>query len=53
MGAWAFVMLRIAHSVIHCTYNNVMHRFPVFMVGFAGLVALWLGFFLTLPKGIA
>src|SRR5579883_113832 len=25
--AWAFVVLRILHSVIHCSYNKVMHRF--------------------------
>lgn len=50
-GAWVFVLLRFAHSYIHCTYNKVMHRFPVFMVGFAVVVVLWLGFFVTLPKG--
>ena len=50
IGAWLFVALRVAHSVIHCTYNKVMHRFPVFMLGFAVLVALWGGFFVTLPR---
>ena len=49
-GAWLFVALRVAHSIIHCTYNKVMHRFPVFMLGFAVLVALWVGFFVTLPR---
>jgi hypothetical protein len=48
-GAWLFVALRGAHSIIHCTYNKVMHRFPVFMLGFAVVVALWVGFFVTLP----
>ncbi len=33
-GAWLFVLLRVVHSLIHCTYNKVMHRFPVFMAGF-------------------
>ena len=37
--AWAFVALRVAHSVIHCGYNKVMHRFRVY---FAGGVVLWL-----------
>jgi hypothetical protein len=50
LGAWLFVVLRVAHSVIHCTYNKVMHRFPVFMLGFAVVVALWVGFFVTLPR---
>jgi hypothetical protein len=27
MLAWVFVLLRAGHSFIHCTYNNVMHRF--------------------------
>ena len=27
--AWAFVLLRAAHSFIQCTYNTVMHRFAV------------------------
>lgn len=37
--AWAFVVLRIAHSAIQCTYNKVMHRFYVYV---SGGVALWL-----------
>ncbi len=49
IGAWLFVALRVAHSFIHCTYNKVMHRFPVFMLGFGVVVALWVGFFVTLP----
>lgn len=48
-GAWLFVALRVAHSWIHCTYNKVMHRFAVFILGFAVVVCLWLGFFITLP----
>lgn len=39
--AWAFVALRIAHSVIHCTYNKVMHRFYVYAAGGAVLWVLW------------
>jgi hypothetical protein len=37
--AWLFVVLRIAHSVIHCGYNKVMHRFQAYL---AGSVVLWL-----------
>jgi hypothetical protein len=40
-GAWIYVMLRIVHSVIHCTYNRVMHRFVVFATSFVVLVVLW------------
>jgi hypothetical protein len=39
--AWAFVLLRYAHSYIHCTYNKVMHRFQVYLFGGLVLWALW------------
>ncbi len=48
MGAWVFVALRVAHSVIHCTYNDVYHRLVVFLAGFVVLVALWVGFVMSL-----
>jgi hypothetical protein len=36
--AWTFVLLRYVHSLIHVTYNRVMHRFAVY---FAGTLLLW------------
>ena len=51
-GAWLFVVSRVAHSYIHCTYNKVTHRFPVFFLGFAVVVGLWVTFFFTLPKNV-
>jgi hypothetical protein len=39
--AWAFVVLRIVHSAIHCSYNKVMHRFTAYLVGGLVLWALW------------
>lgn len=48
-GAWLFVALRGVHSVIHCSYNRVMHRLAAFLAGFALLVGLWVGFVLSLP----
>lgn len=36
--AWTFVLLRVVHSAIHCTYNKVMHRFMAYV---AGACALW------------
>ena len=48
-GAWLFVALRALHSLIHCTYNRVMHRFSAFLTSFALLVSLWVTFVLTLP----
>jgi hypothetical protein len=36
--AWAFVALRVVHSLIQCSYNRVMHRFAVYVLGG---VCLW------------
>jgi hypothetical protein len=36
---WSFVILRVLHSLIHCTYNLVLHRFTTY---FSGAVCLWL-----------
>lgn len=40
-GAWAYVVLRAAHSLIHCTYNRVMHRFATYVASSALLFILW------------
>ena len=44
--AWSFVALRIAHSLVHCGYNRVMHRFCAYVAGGIVLWAMWgvLGF---------
>ena len=49
--AWAYVAARIAHSVIQCTYNRVMHRFRAFAASVFVLLALWcvLGYGLLVP----
>ncbi len=53
MGAWAFVVLRVLHSAIHCTYNKVYHRLAVFASGFALLVGLWVAFVLAVAAKTA
>ncbi len=30
--AFGFFAFRVAHSAIHCTYNEVIHRFGVYMI---------------------
>jgi len=40
--AWAYVALRVVHSAIHLTYNNVLHRLLVFGASYVVLVALWI-----------
>ena len=39
--AWSFVALRAIHSIIHLSYNVVMHRLGVFLTSVAVLVVLW------------
>jgi hypothetical protein len=39
--AWLYVVLRVVHSAIHCTYNNVMHRFRAFVASLVVLWAIW------------
>jgi hypothetical protein len=39
--AWVYVVLRLVHSAIHCTYNKVMHRLSVFMAAFLALSLIW------------
>ncbi|MBT9566933.1 MAG: MAPEG family protein [Thiobacillus sp.] len=41
IGAWVFVALRAAHSLIHVTYNRVFHHFVAWMLGAAWLFAMW------------
>jgi hypothetical protein len=43
--AWIYVGLRALHSLIHLTYNNVMHRLSVFAVSNLVLIWLWVMFF--------
>jgi hypothetical protein len=40
--AWAYVALRVFHSVIHCTYNRVRHRFYAFAASTLVLCVLWI-----------
>lgn len=39
--AWAFVVLRAIHSLIHCTYNRVMHRFTFYALSTLTLIGIW------------
>lgn len=36
--AWVFLGFRVLHSIIHCSYNNVNHRFLMYLIS---SVALW------------
>jgi hypothetical protein len=39
--AWLFVGLRIAHTLVHVLYNNVMHRLCVFFAGVITVGVIW------------
>lgn len=39
--AWAFVALRVVHSFIQLTFNNVMHRFRVYLLSTLCVLAMW------------
>jgi hypothetical protein len=43
-GSWAYVGLRLVHSVVHCTFNNVMLRFAAYLGSTLVLTAMWLAF---------
>jgi len=38
VGAWLYVIFRALHSLIHCTYNNVMQRFIAYLMS---CITLW------------
>ncbi|MDR0479895.1 MAG: MAPEG family protein [Burkholderiaceae bacterium] len=40
--AWVYVALRLAHSAVHLSYNNSVHRFLVFALSNLVLIALWI-----------
>jgi hypothetical protein len=40
--AWVYVGSRCVHSVIHVTYNRVMHRFMTFLFSSLVLFAIWI-----------
>jgi hypothetical protein len=39
--AWAYVVLRYWHSLVHVGYNKVMTRFKIFLASCAVLLGMW------------
>jgi hypothetical protein len=39
--AWGFVAGRMLHSLIQCSYNQVMHRFTVYVLSTCVVWVLW------------
>ena len=46
--AWLYVALRCLHSLIHVTYNRVIHRWIVYVTSTVCLFAMWVNFALAL-----
>lgn len=49
-AAWAFLVLRVLHSLVHCTRNIVIVRFYLYA---AGAVVLWFMLGRAIVDGIA
>lgn len=49
--AWLFVAGRAVHTLIHCTYNNVRHRFIAFLLSTLVLLGMWGRFALQVLAG--
>ena len=46
--AWAFVLLRIGHSIVHIGPKNVPSRFILYLMSTIIVVAMWIGFFIDM-----
>lgn len=40
--AWIFVITRALHTIVHCSYNKVMHRFWAYTISSMVLWIMWL-----------
>jgi hypothetical protein len=40
-ASWAYVALRVGHSLVHLSYNNVMHRLGLFALSNGVVVVIW------------
>lgn len=44
--AWAYVALRICQTLIHLTYNNILHRLGAYLTGWLLLLGMWIAILL-------
>lgn len=49
--AWLYFALRVVHTLVHVTYNNVFHRLGAFAASAVVLGALWVRFAIALLQG--
>ncbi|TGK44519.1 MAPEG family protein [Leptospira andrefontaineae] len=43
--SWFYVGLRVLHSTVHLTYNNVIHRLIIFATSNLILFGIWVNYF--------
>ena len=48
--AWAYVAMRVLHTLVHLAYNNVLHRLTVFAASNVALVTFWVVLFGAVPR---
>ncbi|MDO8417172.1 MAG: MAPEG family protein [Agitococcus sp.] len=48
--AWLYVVLRVIHSLIQCSYNKVIHRFTVY---FLSSIVLWLMLAISIQQALS
>jgi len=46
--AWSYVSLRVIHSLIHLTYNKIVHRFAFYAASNIVLALIWVRLLLQL-----
>lgn len=49
-AAWAYVGLRALHSLIHVTYDRVMHRFLAYAASTLLLFGMWVAFLARIAR---
>ena len=50
--AWIYVGLRVLHTVVLITYNNVFHRLTFFTLSNFAIIAMWALFFWPMAIGL-
>lgn len=48
--AWVYAATRALHSLIHLTYNNVLHRLAMFAASTVVLLVIWIRLVLAVLK---
>jgi hypothetical protein len=46
--AWLYFALRVAHSLVHLTYNRVIHRLAAYAASNVVLLVIWVRLYLVL-----